>query len=324
MPPEAGQRRSGSHGSKSRALGRSRSATSQQRGVCRSPWSARVPLDLESPIHCKGSAAWANSENPDTGSVARAAPVTRVVPLQQRGYRWSPYLVLTNRVGRRRTLEVMQPLRHLIAVACVAASTACASRCPTSPTGFSQSSGTFTDSRDGQTYKTIRFENALTGTTVTWMAQNLNYHVVGSYAYDDEEGNRKELGLLYTWEAAIAACPSGWHLATDSEWAMLVAMFGGTETAGDALKSASGWTEDGNGTNASGFDALPAGIRRDDSYDVLGVMGFWWTSTPAAEDGKAWGWNFSYGGPGEKPLRTKAFRFASSCHHAKSVRCVRD
>ena len=156
------------------------------------------------------------------------------------------------------------------------------------------------------------------------MAQNLNYKVQGSYAYDDKESNRKELGLLYTWEAANRACPNGWHLATDSEWSMLVTKFGGTDKAGEALKSVSGWKEDGNGTNSSGFNALPAGIRRNNGYDVLGIMGFWWTSTPTGEEGKAWGWNFSYGAPGEKPLKTKAFRFDGPVSHAKSVRCVRD
>src|SRR3954453_19615196 len=87
--------------------------------------------------------------------------------------------------------------------------------------GIAQSTGAFTDSRDGQTYKTISFKNALTGTTVTWMAQNLNYKMQGSYAYDEKESNRKELGLLYTWEAAKQACPQGWHLPTDSEGSML-------------------------------------------------------------------------------------------------------
>ena len=105
---------------------------------------------------------------------------------------------------------------------------------------------------------------------------------------------------------------------------MLVTKFGGTDKAGEALKSVSGWAEDGNGTNSSGFNGHPAGIRRNNSYEVLSVMGFWWTSTPSVEEGKAWGWNFSYGGPGEKPLKTKAFRFDSSLSHAKSVRCIRD
>ena len=157
-------------------------------------------------------------------------------------------------------------------------------------TGIAQSTGTFTDSRDGQTYKTITIKSTLIGTTVTWMAQNLDYKVQDSYTYDDKESNRKELGLLYTWEAAKKACPSGWHLATDNEWAMLVSQFGGMDMAGEALKSVKGWNEDGNGTNNSGFDALPAGILRNGSYEVLGYFGFWWTSSPMGED-KAWGWN---------------------------------
>jgi uncharacterized protein (TIGR02145 family) len=187
-------------------------------------------------------------------------------------------------------------------------------------TGNAQSTGTFIDLRDGQTYKTISFKNALTDTTVTWMAQNMNYKVQGSYAYDEKESNRKELGLLYTWEAAKKACPQGWHLATDNEWSMLATKFGGMDKAGGALKSIKGWTEDGNGTNSSGFNALPAGIRRNNLYEVMGVMGFWWTSTPTGEEGKAWGWNISYA----KPLKTKVFRFPGPVSHAESVRCVRD
>jgi uncharacterized protein (TIGR02145 family) len=190
--------------------------------------------------------------------------------------------------------------------------------------GIAQPIGTFTDSRDGQVYKTFSFKNALTDTTVTWMAQNLNYKVLGSYAYDDKESNRKEFGLLYTYEAAKKSCPGGWHLATDSEWSMLVNQFGGMDKASEALKSVKGWAEDGNGTNSSGFDGIPGGIRRNNLYEVMSVMGFWWTSTLTGEEGKAWGWNFSYGGPGEKPLKTKAFRFPASVSYAESVRCVRD
>lgn len=190
--------------------------------------------------------------------------------------------------------------------------------------GIAGSTDTFTDPRDGQTYKTLSFKDASTGATVVWMAQNLNHRVPGSFAYNDKESHRAEFGLLYTWEAAKAACPKGWHLATDAEWSALVARFGGPDKAGDALKSVGGWMENGNGTNGSGFNALPGGIRRNDVYEILGVMGFWWTSTLSDKEGKAWGWNLSYGGPGEKPLKSKAFRFDGPIAHAKSVRCVRD
>ena len=195
--------------------------------------------------------------------------------------------------------------------------------------GIAQSTGAFTDYRDGQTYKTISFKNALTGTTFTWMAQNLNYKVQGSYAYDDNENNRKELGLLYTWEAAKKACPNGWHLATDSEWSILVSEFGGTDKAGEALKSVNGWKEDGNGTNSSGFNALPGGQRiAGGSYRVLGILGLWWSSTHTGEEGKAWEWNLHYGGSSKvEPLKSnksKVFRFDADILGGLSVRCVRN
>lgn len=193
--------------------------------------------------------------------------------------------------------------------------------------GLAQSTGTFTDSRDGQTYKMINFKEALTGKTVTWMAQNLNYKVEGSYAYDDNENNRKELGLLYTWEAAKKACPSGWHLPTDSEWAMLVNQFGGMDMAGEALKSVKSWNEDGNGTNSSGFDALAGGFRKPDgSYMNQGGLGLFWTSSPTNSVDKAWEWNFHYGGPlsSNKQNFKKAFRFDVEVSAGLSVRLVRD
>lgn len=159
---------------------------------------------------------------------------------------------------------------------------------------IAQSTGTFTDSRDGQTYKTISFKEALTGKTVTWLAQNLNFKVEGSHRYDDHENNRNEFGLLYTWDAAKEACPSGWHLPTDREWSMLVDQFGGLDKAGEALKSIKGWKEEGNGNNSSGFDALAGGIRRPDgSYMFQGTLGYFWTSTLIIRLIKPWNGTFT-------------------------------
>lgn len=190
--------------------------------------------------------------------------------------------------------------------------------------GIAQLTGTFIDSRDEQTYKTISFENTITGIMVVWLAQNLNYKVEGSYAYDDKESNRDKLGLLYTWEAAKKACPKGWHLATDSEWSMLVNEFGGTNKAGKALKSKKGWNEDGNGTNSSGFNALPGGKRSTGgSYRNQGYFAFWWSSTPTNEEGKVWIWDIGYGGP-DMSIKSKVWRFDADILGGLSVRCVCD
>ena len=108
--------------------------------------------------------------------------------------------------------------------------------------------GILTDSRDGQTYRTVKIGNQV------WMAENLNYETANSYCYQDSVSNCTKYGRLYTWAAAKAACPSGWHLPTEVEFKELVATVGGSSTAGKMLKSTSGWDDDegesGNGTDA--------------------------------------------------------------------------
>jgi len=75
------------------------------------------------------------------------------------------------------------------------------------PTG--NPTGEFTDSRDSQVYKWVKIGEQ------TWMAENLNYETLDSWWYDDSPSNGKIYGRLYTWDAAVDACPSGWHLPTD-------------------------------------------------------------------------------------------------------------
>jgi uncharacterized protein (TIGR02145 family) len=49
-------------------------------------------------------------------------------------------------------------------------------------------------------------------------------------------------------------CPSGWHLPSLKEWKALYEVV----TTGE-LKSRTGWNNNGNGTDASGFSAFPTG-----------------------------------------------------------------
>jgi len=89
----------------------------------------------------------------------------------------------------------------------------------------------------------------------------------------------------------MTACPKGYHLPTDDEWAKLIAAAGGSETAGKKLKSASGWKESGwnyggNGTDDYDFSALPGGSRlANGTYGgTAGKFGYWWTATESGND----------------------------------------
>ena len=138
----------------------------------------------------------------------------------------------------------------------------------------SVSTGTMTDSRDGQTYKTVTIG------TQTWMAENLNYETANSYCYKDSASYCTKYGRLYTWAAATTACPDGWHLPTQAEWNTLFTAVGGSSTAGKVLKSTSGWYSSGNGSDAYSFSALPAGHRDYyGNYNSEGDYAHFWSST---------------------------------------------
>ncbi|MDR2693280.1 MAG: fibrobacter succinogenes major paralogous domain-containing protein [Chitinispirillales bacterium] len=141
--------------------------------------------------------------------------------------------------------------------------------------------GEFTDIRDDQKYRTVKIGSQV------WMAENLNFKIDGSWCYDDDEVNGKIYGMLYTWDAAMAACPVGWHLPTRDEWKAMLEAVGGWEVAGKHLKSKTGWLADYEIKNLDtyGFSALPGGSRNTGgSFITAGLYGHWWTATKNGND----------------------------------------
>jgi len=127
---------------------------------------------------------------------------------------------------------------------------------------------TFKDDRDGKSYKYVKIGEQV------WMSENLNYAESGS-CYKGDSTNCTTYGSLYKWDAAISACPSGWHLPSSEEWEILMTTVGGVSTAGTKLKSKSGWSN--NGTDNYGFSALPGGRYISGvGYDGVGRDGYWW------------------------------------------------
>ena len=178
---------------------------------------------------------------------------------------------------------------------------------------FAQSDveGNLTDARDGQTYRTVKIGSQ------TWMAQNLNYETADSYCYNDSASNCSKYGRLYIWTTARAVCPTGWHLPSKTEWETLFDFAGNRLTAGKALKSESGWADDGDGSDSFSFSSLPAGYRNSDGYyRSERVLTYFWSSTDYDSD-NAYDVYLFYG-----------YDFASLNYHNKefwySVRCLKD
>ena len=130
---------------------------------------------------------------------------------------------------------------------------------------------------DGETYKTVKIGSQ------TWMAENLKVETKDSWCYDNNESKCEEYGRLYTWGAAKKACPSGWHLPSDSEFETLFETIGGESKAGKMLKSKTGWRDFGNGTDAYSFSALPAGLRLNNgNFEGEGDDAYFWASSGSA------------------------------------------
>jgi uncharacterized protein (TIGR02145 family) len=161
------------------------------------------------------------------------------------------------------------------------------------------------------------------------------------YAYEGSSiieakatANFDNYGVLYNWEAAKNACPSGWKLPTDAEWKTLTDYLtnymnnqGCDFAIGKSMASMFGWISSftevctpGNNpgsNNRSGFSALPGGDRRSfGGFIELGLGAYFWSSS---EDTPwtAWSRNLVNGSYGVLSYyRDRLCGF--------SVRCLRD
>jgi uncharacterized protein (TIGR02145 family) len=139
--------------------------------------------------------------------------------------------------------------------------------------------------------------------------------------YDNDPKNGKKFGRLYNWYAVTdprGLAPEGWHIPSREEWTQLDENFGGIRAAGEKLKSTGGWACEGNGTNESGFNGLPGGIRTDKgNFEYLGQYGYWWSSTEFRPKYAYYRYLYCH----SKKLFTYVNYYKDS---GFSVRCIRD
>ena len=172
----------------------------------------------------------------------------------------------------------------------------------------------FTDSRDGKSYKTIKIGSQI------WMAENLNYASTDSWCYDNVSANCLKFGRLYTFITARTICPIGWHLPSFEEWSVIIDFLGGEKVAGGKLKSTGTtlWSSPNeSATNESGFSGLPGGYRFNSSeFSNLGSVGVWYSSSEK-NSSIAWSWYLN------NDLGVISVG-SSSKENGLSVRCLRD
>ena len=100
--------------------------------------------------------------------------------------------------------------------------------------------------------------------------------------YSNQTQPRAKWGLLYNFAAITdkrGICPTGWRVPNNRDWQVLEAFLGGGAKAADALKADQGWPGPYNGSNSSGFSALPAGWRTQTGIFYLADrIGYFWTS----------------------------------------------
>lgn len=114
-----------------------------------------------------------------------------------------------------------------------------------------------------------------------WDQARINKTPVWSY-YKFDVKNSTKYGKLYNWYAVSDSrglAPKGWHIPSDAEWKILTDYLGGKGVAGKKMKSKIGWNNNGNGTNQSNFNALPAGLHDHGKFSYFGFYGGWWSST---------------------------------------------
>lgn len=124
----------------------------------------------------------------------------------------------------------------------------------------------------GKEYRTVKINNLI------WMAENMSLLVKDSWFYQDNALYGTNYGRLYTWQAAMDACPAGWKLPSLQEWAEMIDALGGEKLAFSKLVMG----------GESGFDATFAGYRtlKGDFMSIDRAADFWTSSD--AGDANAW------------------------------------
>lgn len=123
--------------------------------------------------------------------------------------------------------------------------------------------GSVTDSRDTKVYRTLQIG------TQKWIVDNMRYDAGATHSVCLNGGTDcSTYGRYYDYSAAKSACPTGYRLPTNAEWATLGVTAGASTFDGTPLLAISNLWNATGATNSSGFSVLPGGY-----YDIMWAEG---------------------------------------------------
>jgi uncharacterized protein (TIGR02145 family) len=186
---------------------------------------------------------------------------------------------------------------------------------------------------DGNTYKAVQIgdqcwiaENLRTtkyqdGSSIPNVKNNSQWGNLSTGAwshYDNQVANDSKYGKLYNWYAVADSrniCPVGWHVPRDAEGTVLSDYLG--ENPGFKMKSTSGWNNNGNGSNSSGFSGYPGGHSNNlGNFFVIERNAYFWSSTESSSSNA---WYRPLGSNNQELYRSFTIKLDGF-----SVRCIRD
>jgi uncharacterized protein (TIGR02145 family) len=136
--------------------------------------------------------------------------------------------------------------------------------------------------------------------------------------YDNQSPPPEDWGLLYNFAAVTdlrGICPNGWRVPNNADWRELEAFLGNGPDAAQALKASSGWPGSFNGSNETGFAALPAGWRTQEGiFYLANRIAYFWTSDLSPDDTVVSHMLFDV----ERPM----FRIGYNPGMGQSLRCI--
>ena len=155
-----------------------------------------------------------------------------------------------------------------------------------------------------------------------WFRNNLAWTGAG-IAYENADITSYPLGRYYTWEEAMTACPEGWRLPTDEEWASLGTVAGKLlcEAYLNGTKMWEYWP-DVDKNNEYKLAVIPAGYALPaigtPTFNRLYEYAAFWTATESATDSRMAAYRYIY--VQDNVIHST---YAEKGSLALSVRCVR-